>query len=413
MYFLFLVLFAYVLLMDFKPPPPSGPASSEYVLYFWVFTIVCEEIRETFFIGTMTWRQRFRVYIQDVWNKFDLIAIALFLIGSTSRMFSWSYEFGRDVLCVDYMVFTLRLLHIVAIHKQLGPKIIIVGKMVKDVFFFLFFLGVWLMAYGIANQALLYSYDPNFGRIFRRVFYRPYLHIYGQIPVEEVDVGKVWDVTCTDDTTLIEGGAEPCRSTHNNWLVAILLVIYLLVTNILLINLLIAMFSYTFTEVQANSDIYWKFQRYNLIVQYHSKPSLAPPFIILSHINLFIKRVIRKVPSVKIHHFVLQLKGKAANRLMTWESIQKEDFLTAQNKIQKSSDSEKLKRMSDKLNGVMKQLSEIKEFEHRLKSLENEMEYSSDALRWIVETLAQSSTLKNPRPPPVSRDAVSTSSSSY
>lgn len=46
MYFLFLLLFAYVLLVDFMPPPPSGPASTEYVLYFWVFTIVCEEIRE-------------------------------------------------------------------------------------------------------------------------------------------------------------------------------------------------------------------------------------------------------------------------------------------------------------------------------------------------------------------------------
>lgn len=46
MYFLFLLLFAYVLLVDFLPPPPSGPAISEYVLYFWVFTIVCEEIRE-------------------------------------------------------------------------------------------------------------------------------------------------------------------------------------------------------------------------------------------------------------------------------------------------------------------------------------------------------------------------------
>lgn len=46
MYFLFLFLYAYVLLVDFKPPPPNGPALSEYVLYFWVFTIVCEEIRE-------------------------------------------------------------------------------------------------------------------------------------------------------------------------------------------------------------------------------------------------------------------------------------------------------------------------------------------------------------------------------
>lgn len=45
-YFLFLFLFAYVLLVDFKPPPPKGPAPMEIVLYFWVFTLVCEEIRQ-------------------------------------------------------------------------------------------------------------------------------------------------------------------------------------------------------------------------------------------------------------------------------------------------------------------------------------------------------------------------------
>lgn len=116
MYFLFLLLFAYVLLVDFKRPPPVGPAITEYVLYFWVFTIVCEEIREvsaktratrprrerrsavqdasvdkrvcslqTFFLGAMTWRQRLRVYIQDVWNKCDITAITLFIIGLICR----------------------------------------------------------------------------------------------------------------------------------------------------------------------------------------------------------------------------------------------------------------------------------------------------------------------------------------
>ncbi|XP_031595231.2 transient receptor potential cation channel subfamily M member 4-like [Oreochromis aureus] len=412
MYFLFLLLFAYVLLVDFEPPPPSGPGAAECVLYFWVFTIVCEEIRQSIFLGTMPWRQRFRLYIKDMWNKCDLTAISLFIIGLICRMFHRSHEFGRDVLCLDYMVFTLRLIHIFAIHKQLGPKIIIVGKMMKDVFFFLFFLGVWVMAYGVANQALIYTYDPNPNRIFRRVFYRPYLHIFGQIPVEEMDVGKDWDITCTHNVTLIESGEEPCRNHESNWMVVILLVVYLLVTNILLINLLIAMFSYTFSKVQEHSDIYWKFQRYNLIAEYHSRPSLAPPFIILSHINIFIRRVIRKVPSVKIHHFVLDLETKAANRLSTWETIQKEDFLTARIKIQKSSDSERLKRMSTKVDGVLKHLSESRDLEHRLRSLENQIEYCSSALNWVVDTLAQGSTFKPPRPPPALRDVLPSSSSS-
>lgn len=46
------------------------------------------------------------------------------------RMFPASFEFGRAVMAIDFLVFTLRLIHIFAVHKQLGPKIIIVGKMV-------------------------------------------------------------------------------------------------------------------------------------------------------------------------------------------------------------------------------------------------------------------------------------------
>ncbi|RXN12068.1 transient receptor potential cation channel subfamily M member 4-like isoform X1 [Labeo rohita] len=400
MYFLFLFLYAYVLLVDFKPPPPEGPAVSEYVLYFWVFTIVCEEIRETFIVGSKTFGQRLMVYVQDLWNKFDVLAISLFIAGLCCRMFSWSFNMGRGILCMDYMVFTIRLIHIFAIHRQLGPKIIILGKMIKDAFFFLFFLAVWLSAYGVANQALLYQYDPSPDRAFRRVLYRPYLHIFGQIPVEEIDTGKYWDRDCTDNLTLINQGKEPCRDTSHNWLVVVLLVIFLLVTNILLVNLLIATFSYTFSKVQERSDTYWKFQRYNLIVEYHSRPTLAPPFIILSHINLLIKRNLRKVPSTKIHRFALQLKGRDANKLVKWETLQKENFLTLENKKRRGTDSERLKRMTAKVDGVIKQVGEIRDVDRRLRALESDvgahnMEFCTSSLQWIMESLTQSSTAKS------------------
>lgn len=58
---------------------------------------------------------------------------------------------------------------------------------VKDVFFFLFFLGVWLVAYGVATEGLLRPQDRDLPSILRRVFYRPYLQIFGQIPQEDMD----------------------------------------------------------------------------------------------------------------------------------------------------------------------------------------------------------------------------------
>ncbi|OWK17104.1 hypothetical protein Celaphus_00013124 [Cervus elaphus hippelaphus] len=102
-------------------------------------------------------------------------------------MVPWAFEAGRTVLALDFMVFTLRLIHIFAVHKQLGPKIIIVERMMKDVFFFLFFLSVWLVAYGVTTQALLHPHDGRLEWIFRRVLYRPYLQIFGQIPLDEID----------------------------------------------------------------------------------------------------------------------------------------------------------------------------------------------------------------------------------
>lgn len=52
--------------------------------------------------------------------------------------------------------------------------------------------------------------------------------------------------------------------------------------------------SYTFQVVQGNADMFWKFQRYHLIAEYHERPALAPPFILLSHLSLALKRLFQK-----------------------------------------------------------------------------------------------------------------------
>uniref|UniRef100_A0A8D2IUG4 Transient receptor potential cation channel subfamily M member 4 n=1 Tax=Varanus komodoensis TaxID=61221 RepID=A0A8D2IUG4_VARKO len=304
MYLLFLFLFSYVLLLDFDPPPPKGPSGSEIALYIWVFTLVCEEVRQGCFVGSQPLPQRVRHYFLDTWNQLDITALLLFMLGVACRLFPQSYESGRTILCLDFMIFTLRLIHIFAVNKQLGPKMIIVGRMMKDVFHFLFFLGVWLVAYGVTTEGLLVPHDRRLPWIFRRVFYRPYLQIFGQIPLDEIDAALISASNCTyDPVAILMENANPCTNTYANWLVLILLVIFLLIANILLLNLLIAMFSYTFSKVQGNSDIYWKSQRYNLILEYHSRPALAPPFILISHLHLFFKRHIRKVQSSKGCHF--------------------------------------------------------------------------------------------------------------
>ncbi|XP_058518641.1 transient receptor potential cation channel subfamily M member 5 isoform X6 [Ochotona princeps] len=395
MYFAFLFLFAYVLLLDFRSPP-WGPTGPEVGLYFWVFTLVLEEIRQGFFTDEdMPLVDKFSLYVEDNWNKCDMVAIFLFVVGVTCRVLPALFEAGRTVLAMDFMVFTLRLIHIFAIHKQLGPKIIIVERMMKDVFFFLFFLGVWLVAYGVATQALLHPHDGRLEWIFRRVLYRPYLQIFGQIPLDELDEARV---NCSVHPLLLENSPS-CPNLYANWLVILLLVTFLLVTNVLLMNLLIAMFSYTFQVVQGNADMFWKFQRYNLIVEYHGRPALAPPLILLSHLSLALRRLLCKEagptrerlgegrgtggrlgPSPQ--HSRAQLSSPLPperdlpepldQKIVTWETLQKENLLSSQEKLHRESQGEVLRKTAHRVELVAQSLGGLREQERRLRGLESQ-----------------------------------------
>ncbi|GAB1292064.1 Transient receptor potential cation channel subfamily M member 4 [Apodemus speciosus] len=422
-YLLFLLLFAHVLLVDFQPTKPSA---FELLLYFWAFTLLCEELRQGLGggwgslasggpgPGKAPLRHRLHLYLSDTWNQCDLLALSCFLLGVGCRLIPGLFDLGRTVLCLDFMIFTLRLLHIFTVNKQLGPKIVIVSKMMKDVFFFLFFLCVWLVAYGVATEGILRPQDRSLPSILRRVFYRPYLQIFGQIPQQEMDVALMNPGNCSLEQgswALPEGPvAGSCVSQYANWLVVLLLIVFLLVANILLLNLLIAMFSYTFSKVQDNSDLYWKAQRYSLIREFHSRPALAPPLIIISHLRLLIKWLHRRhransPASPVFEHFRVRLSKEAERKLLTWESVHKENFLLAQARDKRDSDSERLKRTSQKVDTALKQLGQIREYDRRLRGLEREVQHCSRVLTWMAEALSHSALLPPGGPPPPSPPA--------
>ncbi|KAM9555986.1 transient receptor potential cation channel subfamily M member 5 isoform 1-T1 [Guaruba guarouba] len=396
MYFAFLFLFTYVILLDFKPPPPEGPSATEIILYFWVFTLVLEEIRQSFYTDEDTnLIKKCKLYVEDNWNKCDMVTIFLFIIGVTCRMRNSTFQAGRTILAIDFMVFTLRLIHIFAIHKQLGPKIIIVERMMKDVFFFLFFLSVWLIAYGVTTQALLHPDDRQAEWIFRRVLYRPYLQIFGQIPLDEIDTSRMYPRNCTfNPLEILHKNLPSCPNSYANWLVILLLVIFLLVTNVLLMNLLIAMFSYTFQVVQGNTDTFWKIQRYNLIVEYHGRPALAPPFIIINHITLVLRRIFNKMEHKK-EHLERDLPVGLDQKIVTWELVQKENYLVSLEQERKESNEERLKATSNKVDNLFKYFSGLKEQEKRFKAMEAQICHCTAVISSMVEALTKTNLLCN------------------
>lgn len=51
-----------------------------------------------------------------------------------------------------------------------------------DMFFFMFLLSIWVVAYGVAKQGILIHNDNRLGWILRGAVYEPYLIIFGDFP---------------------------------------------------------------------------------------------------------------------------------------------------------------------------------------------------------------------------------------
>ncbi|KAM8934160.1 transient receptor potential cation channel subfamily M member 2 [Pelodytes ibericus] len=395
-YFGFLLLFAYVLMIDFQPVP----SWREHVIYFWLFSLVCEEIRQLIYDpdGFGLLRQA-SLYITDFWNKLDVCAILIFIAGLSCRLFPATFYPGRIILSLDFVIFCLRLMHIFTISKTLGPKIIIVKRMMKDVFFFLFLLAVWVVSFGVAKQAILIHNELRVDWIFRGVVYHSYMTLFGQIP-SYIDGVNFNLEQCTVNGT--DPNKQKCPESNKDnhepifpqWLTVILLCLYLLFTNILLLNLLIAMFNYTFQQVQEHTDQIWKFQRHDLIEEYHGRPPAPPPFILYNHLHLFIKQVILHEPVGRQKQLKEKLEKNEEAALLSWETYLKENYVQQFQAQLKQSTEQKIRDTSEKVNAVMDllELDQAKRtgsMEHRFLFLEDQALRSAKALNWIVNTLLE------------------------
>ncbi len=138
-------------------------------------------------------------------------------------------------------------------------QILMMKEMSYDVGVFLVFLAALVFAYGIAAEALLYPFRALDGYtivdILSRsecaavLMYRPWFALFGQLMLHELETQAG---PFNDD---VAHGAG-CKGSffsgcgeQSGWLLAILLSFYVLFANILLVNLLIAMFNKTVRSI--------------------------------------------------------------------------------------------------------------------------------------------------------------------
>ncbi|CAG2188702.1 TRPM2 [Mytilus edulis] len=187
----------------------------EWLVYIWLLGDILEEYR-----GILPWnndiiKSRFTKeeekdnplslsvnymvtrYFYDFWNSLDFISYWITLVAMSVR-FTYSDDINgilsRRFYSLSLFTVYMRFLHSILMSRKLGPKIIMIKEMLKDLFRFIGILFVFMMGVGVLYHANMYpahydmwnTNDWTYWRIWK-IMYIPYWQIYGEIFLDTLE----------------------------------------------------------------------------------------------------------------------------------------------------------------------------------------------------------------------------------
>ncbi|XP_078316710.1 transient receptor potential cation channel subfamily M member-like 2 isoform X4 [Crassostrea virginica] len=367
----FLGLFSFFVLTDLHPLGENG-APSIVEIFTWIYTItsVIEEMRQVLTRDQRSLWYKIRSWYGSIWNRFDFLMYLFFFTSVILRLSLYGEDFmwARMSYSLTLGMYFIRFMHYFYAEKNIGPKVIMISRMLTDLMFFLLILLVFIMSFGVAYQANLYPNAPANWLVLKDVLYHPYWQMYGELFLENKEGNDPSEDagTCTSNETLWRSG-EMDRCPEKNAMVVLLMVVYMLLTNILLVNLLIAMFSDTFQKVQDNSEKVWRFHRFSLVYEYYERPALFPPLILLNHIYRAVRWLVVRCSKCcnkgiqTRNSFKLKLSERDLVRLSLFERAAMEEYQHSVFSLENDKIDKKIQTTSERLDRVIEELDNIKD----------------------------------------------------
>ena len=332
-------------------PVTHSPAGwLDLLLLVWIISTMPVEVDETLKENPIRLSAKIKKHYKTGYNIIDAIAIFLFMIGFICRVstnewhtdpfdLSSPFNIARFCYILSLGSYLFRFLHLFEINSRLGPKINMIKKMMKDLVMFILILLVFLWMYIVVSEGFLnpVQSDPRDWRsISLSTFQRSFFNVFGEINIEDLNEDFLnynckqlywshktkWDVDENVDKTYygtLENYVgnmsgfrteDECRETSLSQIfyrqseservlymelsyviIYVALCFYLLISNVLLINLLIAIFSSTYEKVEEESDVIYKFQRCAVIMEYFERPVAPNPFNVIEYLFILIKRI--------------------------------------------------------------------------------------------------------------------------
>ncbi|CAF1217708.1 unnamed protein product [Rotaria sordida] len=304
----------------------------------WVFMFALEEFRQANLFKTKdnSVGQAFMLYLDESWNKLDSLCIIMYVASIALEIWNTkaTLNAARAFLAIDCVLWFIRLLILLMIDRTVGPILLMMQAMLNDMMTFFSIFFVFTSAYGVASFSLLQNREMPFGvEVFRKIFHGAYWHVFGQIN----------DLDDVKDNFELTG-----------WAAFVLLVFYMAISNIVLVNLLVAMFSNTFDRMYARMDTLWKFHRYHIIKEYTILAPLPPP------LNLFSTGIYELKPFNRETSFVAELPPEQILNLRRREALAYESDVFEHATNEKQSDVNRQEKIDLQLRQLRKMVSLIK-----------------------------------------------------
>ncbi|CAC5384044.1 TRPM1 [Mytilus coruscus] len=193
-YITMLAIFSLFVLTDLHPMEEKFPSIYEYIVYVWAASTLAEEIRQAvamnhfqgfelrqLTLNAMTWF--------SFWTLFEMLMYLMFITSVFFRLtLSAEYFYNaRMMYAVTLGTFIINSMQFFLVSKHIGPKVIMIGRMMFDVIFFILIFAVFLFGFGVIYQATMYPNELPGLKLFQNLIYMPYWQLYGELFLEKFD----------------------------------------------------------------------------------------------------------------------------------------------------------------------------------------------------------------------------------
>lgn len=221
-------------------------------------------------------------YVTTIWHWFDSVSYDFLLMAVIVRSLNTDETFSvsRHMHALALLFMYFRILKVLLLFETIGMTVMTMISMLKHLATFLviavilgFGVGIYYHANIWPDHQSMWNGNVIDWRIWTILLY-PHWQLYGELNIENIDGSD--QENCTYDALKWEADPTIKRCPEKDWTVPLITAMYLMLSNLLLVNIIIAKFSATFDKVMVKSKNFWHYNRYQVICEY--KIRIPSPF---------------------------------------------------------------------------------------------------------------------------------------